>query len=280
MIRDIVIRPESKTEINTDNTAAIISTTGGSASNFAVWLASLQVETHLVARVGKGDKVKLVEEFLAKGVQAHLQEDRKLPTGTIAILVEGENRTFFTERGANKNLEVGMMPVDLFGDVLYISGYTVLSVGTEATQKLIKLARHHGMTIICDPGSSSFINEYGPDNFLEAVAGSDILVPNLEEARILTGQEKTALAADQLNNDFPLVLVTMGAEGVFVKNATTAEVVDAKKTDGLDPTGAGDAFAAMFIREIIDGDRNVLEAARSACDFAADATKFLGGQPK
>jgi len=59
------------------------------------------VETHLIARVGAGDRAKLSAEFLAKGVSAHLQEDSELPTGTIAVLVEGENRTFYTERDRN-----------------------------------------------------------------------------------------------------------------------------------------------------------------------------------
>ncbi|MDA8992919.1 aldehyde dehydrogenase family protein, partial [Aquiluna sp.] len=128
-----------------------------SGNTIAVWLGSLEVETHLIARVGAGDKAKLSAEFLAKGVSAHLQEDSELPTGTIAVLVEGENRTFYTERGANKNLEVSMLPVDLFGDFLYISGYTVLSIGPEATQKLISMAQQHGMLVVCDPGSSGFI---------------------------------------------------------------------------------------------------------------------------
>ena len=253
--------------------------TGGSASNFAVWLGSLEVETHLIARVGAGDKAKLSAEFLAKGVSAHLQEDSELPTGTIAVLVEGENRTFYTERGANKNLEVSMLPVDLFGDFLYISGYTVLSIGPDATQKLIAMAQQHGMLVVCDPGSSGFIRDYGAQEFLDAIAGTDVIFPNQEEAEVLTGESAPQLAADLLSRKFPLVVLTMGPAGAFVRNPTTAEQVPGFKTQSVDPTGAGDAFAAMFMRELLDGQGSLIEVTSRACEFAAQATKFIGGQP-
>ena len=237
------------------------------------------METHLIARVGAGDKAKLSAEFLAKGVSAHLQEDSELPTGTIAVLVEGENRTFYTERGANKNLEVSMLPVDLFGDFLYISGYTVLSIGPDATQKLIAMAQQHGMLVVCDPGSSGFIRDYGAQQFLDAIAGTDVIFPNQEEAEVLTGESAPQLAADLLSRKIPLVVLTMGPAGAFVRNPTTAEQVPGVKTQSVDPTGAGDAFAAMFMRELLDGQGSLIEVTSRACKFAAQATRFIGGQP-
>ena len=56
-----------------------------------------------------------------------------------------------------------MLPVDLFGDFLYISGYTVLSIGTEGTQTAyctwLRSTAH--WLVVCDPGSAGFIRDYG-----------------------------------------------------------------------------------------------------------------------
>jgi len=273
------VMPIGKVQSNTDNESRLVATSGGSAANFAVWLTTLDVETHLFARVGKGDGKKFTAEFRTKNVIAHLQEDQTLSTGRIVVLIDGDNRTFFTDRGANQNLEVGVMPVEAFGDFLYISGYTVLSIGTEGTQKLMAMAKAHGMVIVCDPGSASFIRDYGAKYFLEAIEGADVIFPNLEEAQALTGEESATRVADALHKKFPLVVVTLGKDGAYVRNPTTAEVVPGVEAKIVDPTGAGDAFAAMFMRTILDGDVSAVAAVKIACEFAAESMSIVGGQP-
>ena len=280
IIQDILVMPVGPVQINDDNWSKLEERTGGSAANFAVWLATLQVETHLIARVGKGDGRKFAAEFKTKNVIAHLQEDPELPTGKIVALVDGDDRTFFTDRGANMNLLPSLIPVEAFGDFVYISGYTVLSIGTEGTQALISLAQQHGALVICDPGSASFIRDYGADHFLKAIEGVDAIFPNLEEALALTGAEDATTAADKLAESFDLVVITLGKDGSYVRNPTTAEYVEGVKADLVDPTGAGDAFAAMFMRTILDGDIKAGEAARVASKFAAEALSIIGGQPK
>lgn len=278
LIEDIIVLSKTSIAEDTDNTAEIHATLGGSATNFAVWGSSLGLETFLMARVGKGESAKFTKQLADKGVRAYLQEDKELPTGRIVVLSDGERRTFYTDRGANAKLEVHLIPTEALGDVLFISGYTVLSIGTEGTQKLIQLAQSHGMTVFVDPGSESFIEDYGAKYFLEAIEGADVLLPNLAEARLLSGEQSPAAAADWLNRKFKLVVVTMGDQGAYVRNATTAEQVPAKRVEVVDTTGAGDAFAAMFIRQILAG-ATPLDAAKEACEFASQAVSLVGGQP-
>ena len=58
--------PIGQVQSNTDNESKLVATSGGSAANFAVWLATLQIETHLFARVGKGDGKKMPCRFFAE----------------------------------------------------------------------------------------------------------------------------------------------------------------------------------------------------------------------
>ena len=279
LIVDTIVAPKGQVRQNTDNHSTIRSELGGSAANIASWLAALGVETHLLARVGKPDGKSLRAQLEAKNVVPHLQEDGTLQTGRIVVLVEGNNRSFFTDRGANQNLQVGVIPVEALGDVLFLSGYSVLDLGTEGTQKLIGLAKGNGMVVVCDPGSSGFISDYGVKYFLEAVEGVDILLPNLDEARVLTGQDSFIDAAEKLHERFPLVGITMGEQGSYVRNATTAELVSAEPANLVDPTGAGDAFAAMFVRSLLDGKSAALAAAEANL-FASQAISQVGASPK
>ncbi len=105
VIEDIIVLAPSERKTNTDNPSSIKATPGGSGANFAVWLASLGVETELVSRVSKEDKQRLDHYFNSVHVTSRLETDEEKETGKIVVLVEGNSRTFFTDRAANLRLE-------------------------------------------------------------------------------------------------------------------------------------------------------------------------------
>jgi sugar/nucleoside kinase (ribokinase family) len=265
VIEDIIVISNQERRANTDNPSSIQSAPGGSGANFAVWLASLSVETELIARVSSKDKERLENYFKSVKVTPSLQTDQNLETGKIVVLVEGNQRTFFTDRAANQNLE---QPKLLAADLLYVSGYSVLSLGKEQTQTLIKEAKHMGALVAVDPGSTSFIEGFGVTNFLEAIAGADIVFPNKEEYELLSKDH-------QLTSLFPEIVLTKGEQGAELVGIAH---VDAKSVEAIDPTGAGDAFAAKYIAERLSGSSPV-EALEYANDFAAIAVTRPGGQP-
>ena len=265
VIEDIIVISSGERKANTDNPASIQSTPGGSGANFAVWLASLSVETELIARVSSKDIERLESYFKSVHVKPNLQTDQELETGKIVVLVEGNQRTFFTDRAANQNLEQPRLPTT---DLVYLSGYSVLSLGKEQTQALIKQAKQAGTLVAVDPGSTSFIEGFGVTNFLEAIQGADIIFPNQEEYELLfKDQIPTAI--------FPETVLTKGEQGAEVIGVAK---VQAKLVNAVDPTGAGDAFAAKYIAERLSGSSPV-EALEFANDFAALAVTRVGAQP-
>ena len=78
VIEDIIVISNGDRKANTDNPSNIQSTPGGSGVNFAVWLASLRVETELIARVSFKDKERLDSYFKSVKVKPNLQTDRPL----------------------------------------------------------------------------------------------------------------------------------------------------------------------------------------------------------
>jgi len=78
VIEDIIVISNGDRKANTDNPSSIQSTPGGSGANFAVCLASLGVETELIARVSIKDKERLDGYFNSVKVMPSLQTDQRL----------------------------------------------------------------------------------------------------------------------------------------------------------------------------------------------------------
>ena len=278
VIDDILVRPNRPIRANTDVDSEIRASPGGSAANFACWMASLGTEVNFVGRVSEADVEKHSENLKSFGVRPHLQSDQKLPTGSIVVLVEGQDRTFLTDRGANKNLDVSLIPDKLFGGLVYISGYSLLTLPPEAIATLIERAHSLGAKVACDPGSAGFIEDFGVKKFLDQLSGIDILMPNLEEGRLLSGEDRPELICGFLAERFETVALTMGNQGCAVQSGEEFRRLEATKAEVVDPTGAGDAFAAAFLDELLSG-KSLQVAATAASRLGAIAVTVRGGRP-
>lgn len=278
VIDDILVAPSGPIRPDTDTNAKIQVSSGGSAANFACWLSSFGVKVDFVGRVNTKDVSRHRSDLELFGVRAHLQEDKDLATGTIVVLVEGNQRSFLTDRGANQNLEIDSIDPKLFSKALYISGYSLLSIEPQKVKELISRAKLAGSIVVCDPGSAGFIEDFGVNKFLETLAGVDLILPSLEEGRILTGEDRPEIIAEILGDRFPTVALTLGELGVQVFGDGQNIRTVAPKADLVDVTGAGDAFAASFLKAILAG-KDLETASKLACKQGAIAVTKPGGRP-
>lgn len=282
VIDDILVRPKGEIRLDTDTSASISSKPGGSAGNFACWLASLGVGVDFIGRVNRQDLARHQAEFETQGVKAHLQVDDQEPTGSIVVLVQGQHRSFLTDRGANKNLELNKIPDSIFesASALYLSGYSLIeSIRPADVTSLIRKAKSFGMKVIVDPGSAGFIADFGAAKFLEVISGTDLVVPSLEEGKLLTGEDRPEVIAEALAKVFPQVALTLGESGVCIAESNSVTRIPAFQAEVVDATGAGDAFAAGLTRYLLQGESLVF-AATEACRVAAKAVTIVGGRPK
>ena len=273
VIDDVIVVPHGPIRPDTDTVSDIRSTPGGSAGNTASWLGHLGAEVDFVGMVAAADVARHSAEFARYGVTPRLQGHPTLPTGAIVILVEGETRAMLTERGANDAIDLDSIDVSGYA-ALHLTGYSLFKREDAApVVALIARARAAGLEVCVDPGSAGFLADYGVAEFLAAIAGATIVVPNLEEARVLTGLADAREAAAAL--EFPLVAVTMDREGVIVNGTVVAATAAAI----VDPTGAGDAFTAGFLHELLTSGDPAAAAAAGA-RLAAVAVSALGARPQ
>jgi sugar/nucleoside kinase (ribokinase family) len=233
-----------------DRPAAIRSGGGGAGANVAVHLAQLGVPVVLAGCVGDdAASAGLVAELTAAGVQLALRTVAGTPTGTIISLVEPDGqRSMLADRGANLQLRPDDVPAPVAGGHLHLSGYTLLDPGPRAAGlAALDAAEAAGCTISVDPASTGPLTAYGVDRWLADTADATVLLPNADEARLLTGCADPAHAARALAARHEVVAVSLGADGALWASGDVLVHRPAHDTVVVDTTGAGDAFAAGLL---------------------------------
>jgi sugar/nucleoside kinase (ribokinase family) len=291
LIDDLLVVPEQAIRPDTDTAAKIVKREGGSAANFACWLGyaakrmglTSKLEIDFLGRVGAADVERHSHALARFGVNPLLQSDPERETGSIVVLVQGQQRSFLTDRGANRGLDVSHLsdPALANYDYLYLSGYSLFeSLSSTEVKRLIQRAKANNVTVVCDPGSAGFIEDFGVIRFLDTLTGVDIFLPSLDEARVLSGEASAELAAGWLAERFGTVVVTLGSAGACLAIAgQPTELIAAFAADVLDATGAGDAFAAGFIAGLVAAEA-ASAAIISGARLGAIAVTSSGGRPQ
>ncbi|MDO9590699.1 MAG: PfkB family carbohydrate kinase, partial [Microcella sp.] len=229
VIDDIIVVPSGPVRPDTDTVARITRHEGGSAANTAAWMASLGAPVDFVGCVGAGDRERHGGVLRDLGVTAHLSEHPSLATGTIVIVVDGEQRTMLTDRGANAALRAASVTDAMLSDaaVLHLSGYSLVDAFTAADLgDLIARAHAHDAIVTLDPGSAGFIADYGVAEFRAALRGVDLLLPNHDEGRLLASAHDDRAIVASLLEIVPAMVLTRGAGSVLIarRGAPTTEV--------------------------------------------------------
>jgi ribokinase len=277
---DVVARLSVPLAPRSDAPAVIRFHGGGSAANTAAWLAKAGTRPLLVGRVGDDERGRAArDELLAAGVDAVLAADPELPTGTCVVIVgpEGE-RTMAPDAGANDGLSDTDLPDDLLvaDGHLHVAGYALLRAGSRpAARAAIARALERGMTVSVDPSSAALLSP----KFVDHAEGAGLLLPNADEAQMLSGERDPQRAARALAARFAEVVVTLGAEGALWTDGHESVRTEALPVDAaVDSTGAGDAFAAGLLAARLDG-AGPAEALAAAVRLAAQAVARPGGRP-
>ena len=254
---------------------------GGCAANVAVALSRLGVPASVAGRVGDdlyGEQVK--RDLSAFGIDTGgVVTTPGLGTSkTVIVSVVGEDRRFLHTFGANAALAASDIVASTFetADVIYLGGYLILpALRDDELAPHLAAARARGTKIILDVAVPA-----GRDLSVDAVSRLlphvDYFVPNLDEAFALTGEPDPRRQADRLVEHGALtVLIKLGDKGIYVRSADESFALDAPPISVVEPSGAGDAFAAGLAVGILEG-WDLTTMVRFASVIGASACTALG----
>jgi ribokinase len=282
---DLIVRIPHLPLPGTDTRAEIGYHLGGAAGNVAAWLASLEIPTSILGRVGSdafGDET--LRALDAARIALHVTRDPERSTGIcIALVTPDGERTMMPDLGANAGLRPEHLVEDALptGGHIHMSGYSLLHEETRITALgALDVARRRDMTVSVDASSVEPLRAVGPATFLGWIAPCSILFANAEEAAMLTGTADPEGAAMKLRDSAAVVVVKLGADGALVAHGQTVTHKPALPVESgvLDTTGAGDAFTAGFLRGWIRHE-GIDAALEWGLDTAARAVASVGARP-
>ncbi len=309
LLVDVVARPANGLagiSHGSDTAAAIVLAPGGSAANFTVRAARLGADCALIGAVGDDRAGRwLLEDLRREGVDTAgvavlpVADPAADGTGMLVSLVDpsGE-RSMLVHKGANRRLRPEHVRAGFFSGpgLVHLTGYSFFEEGPRpAAMWALALAREAGWRISLDPSSRAPLIAHGPRRLLEDTAPLDFLLPNRDEAAVLSGEEDPAKACRALLRWAEVVAVKLGPDGCLLATRASAGSSTAAGATGstaagdatsiptpefltiTDSTGAGDAFDAGFLAAIARGSPPA-EAAIAGNRAAAEAVRALGAR--
>jgi ribokinase len=254
---------------------------GGKGSNQAVAAARAGAKVSFISKLGNdpfGDLARTT--YRHEGIDTRHLLTTSTPTGAAAILLDahtGENAIIVVPGAC---FELTPEEVDNMKDLIAASAIfvTQLELALPTVEHGLQLARSLNVPTILNPAPACKLP-------VSIFPHCDFITPNETEAEILTGIQVTTLADAERAADALLalgvrnVIVTLGAQGAFVKNATTAAHVPAFNAGPVvETTGAGDAFTGGLAVALAEG-KDLLHAARFGCAVAGLSVTRPGTAP-
>jgi len=244
---------------------------GGAPANVAVAAARLGASTGFIGKVGSdafGESLRKTLEAEGVDTRGLYVSDCEPTTLAIASIDEKGERsfTFYRDPGADTQLTAEEAVTALESGMPRILHVGSLSMTTspsgEACEEAVRYAGDNGALISYDPNYRDALwesEDQAAAMMKKLLPLTDILKVSDEEMVMLSGCRDLAEGSRILAGcGIALVMVTMGADGVFVRHGEYTEHVPGVSVKVADTNGAGDTFAGAMLARIA-GRENLLE---------------------
>jgi sugar/nucleoside kinase (ribokinase family) len=255
-------------------------TIGSSSAIFACGAARLGLKVAFIGKVGRDQFGQYMRSALAeRGVDTSgVIIDPDESTGLSVILAKDGDRAILTYPGVIPTLRLEEMNLGLLSQTrhLHLGSYFIQDGLRPDVPRLFSLAHQQGVTVSLD-------TNYDPaedwDNGLqEALAHTDIFLPNETECCKIAGLDDLQAAVDSLAERVGLVAVKCGARGAQLRAGSLQISAASIPVDVVDTVGAGDSFDAGFITGFLSG-WDYGRSLRLAAVCGALSTRAAGGTP-
>lgn len=242
---------------------------GGAPANVAVGLARLGVSVGFVGKIGSDPFGEFLRRTLDRaGVDIELlrvSEGARTTLAFVASRSDGQKDIcFYRNPGADTLLTAEeVSPGYLQSARLFHFGSVSLSKSParEATMHAALIARGAGLLVSYDPNwRPSLWNDPREANgrIWEAMALADVVHCAEEEWEFITGASDLPAGARRILQAGPqLVVVTRGERGCYFDDGLSRGEVAGFEVDVVDPLGAGDAFVAAMISQVMYARKKV-----------------------
>lgn len=251
---------------------------GGDALNEAVILSHFGNDVRLITVLGKDEAGESICSYIWKNGIAFddgLMKDN-IDTSVAVILSDENDERHFLSTSDSSLRRLGLSDIRLEeARIVSLASIFVSSLlKNEELSMLFRQVKKQNSILVADmtkPKNSETLNEYR-----ECLSYLDYFFPNEEEALMLTGCSDVFDAAEKLfEAGVKNTVIKCADKGAYIRNDRYQQYVETEKVSVVDSTGAGDAFAAAFINELLKG-KDILECTRKANEYGGKAVRYTG----
>lgn len=246
---------------------------GGGAFISAAHFADIGRHAALVGRLGNDSmSMAIAPQLRDSGIDLSFLEraDDAGPQLTVASVI-GSERAFLTRRaGAAEPSTLDAALSWPRARHLHIAEYATLAEMPD----LVTRAKGAGLSVSLDPSWDDAL--IGDKALLAKCRGVDLLLPNMEEAREITGKRDPQAMLEILGAHFPHAVIKAGGEGAYAAMSGRVLHQPADSVPVVDTTGAGDAFNAGFVHGWLSG-ADIPTALAAAIRAGSRAVQVAGG---
>ena len=232
---------------------------GGSVANTMAGIAYLNGDSSFIGKINSDEFGKIYKESLEKiNVSfAYIERHEDLPTGVSIIFITPDSeRTMCTYLGISSQLSKDNIDENNIKDfkIIFLEGYLWdKGVSEEMFRYIIYLAKKNKIEIAMSLSDIFCVKRHRKD-FLQLLKNDlNILIGNENEINELASEKNLLNSINQLKELNELIIVTKSEKGsLAIQDNNVINCESFKPNQILDLTGAGDLFAAGFLKAYVD----------------------------
>jgi fructokinase len=232
---------------------------GGSSANTMAGISMLKGKPSFIGKINSDDFGNLYKESLEKANVnfLYVQKNESLSTGASIILITPDSeRTMCTYLGISSHLSTNDINKNHILDhqLILLEGYLWDKGASENMFKhTINIAKKNKIKIAMSLSDIFCVTRHKQDFYNLLKNDLDILIGNENEMNELTDKKNLLDSINQLKEFNKLIIITRSDKGsLAIQNSKVINCDGTKVDKVLDLTGAGDLFAAGFLKEYLD----------------------------
>lgn len=248
----------------------VVKSGGGQSANTMFALANMGYRVGFIGKVGNDTNGQYLINSLNRVDTSRIRKNGV--SGVCLIIIDETNdRTIFIAPHANDSLASNEIDKKYLDKVKFL--HFTSFIGCEPLKTQINLVNNLHLKISFDPGE--IYCRKGMRSIEKIIHKTYILFVTEKEINYLTGFGYYDGAKFLVEQGVKIVACKMGSKGSYIVHEGIEYKVPAIKTKVVDPTGAGDVFAAGFLAGLLMG-KPILDCAKFATLCASESIKGHG----
>ena len=232
---------------------------GGSAANTMSGIAYLKGRPSFIGKINSDSFGEIYKKSL-EDINVnfpYIQKKENLSTGASIILITPDSeRTMCTYLGISSHLSEGDINQDniINNELIFLEGYLWdKGISEKMFKHAINIAKKNKIKIVMSLSDIFCVNRHKEDFHNLLKNDLDILIGNENEINELTEKKNLLDSINQLKKLNKLIVITRSENGSMAIKDNEIINCDSQKVDKIvDLTGAGDLFAAGFLKEYLE----------------------------